>query len=194
MASSSFWSLSLSLLWWPGQRSHEVVILVHMKISPATGALTRSCRVHISGNGPCLAFFSTRKKSHSWGKKRQKKRIGGPDMGCFMPLQKIVWQRFSRWRMFWGSLNVWVPNGFGFWKITSSLPLKIVLLQMFHAGLPYGCISNAERVPWRSQHGASVEFPLEINVITDCAWQWGVSRWVWLINGVRTKKFDKLRN
>lgn len=100
----------------------------------------------------------------------------GPDMGCFMPLQTIAWLRFSRWRMFWGSLNVWVPNGFGFWKITNSLPLKIVLLQMFHAGLPSVCVSNAEHVPWRSQHGASVEFPLEIIIIADCTWQWGVRR------------------
>lgn len=187
MTSSSSWSLTLSLLLLA--KKSWSLILVHWKIPPTTRALTRSCRVHISGSGLCLAFLSTR-KIHTSGKKS----MCGHDMGCFMPLQKIVWQRFSREKMFWGLLNVWVPNGFGFWKITNSLPLKIVLLQMFHAGFPYGCISSAEHVPWRSQREASVEFPLEINIITDCTWQWGVSRWVWLINGVRTKKFEKGRN
>lgn len=153
------------------QRSHAVVVLVHWKIPPTARALTGSCRVHIPDNSTCLAFLSTRIIHTAGGKKSQKKSMCGPDTGCFMPLQTIVWLQFSRQRMFWGSLNVWVPNGFGFWKITNSLPLKIVLLQMFHAGLPYGCISNAEHVPWRSQCGASVEFPLEINIIADCTWQ-----------------------
>lgn len=48
--------------------------------------------------------------------------------------------------MFWGSLSVWVLNGSSFWKITNSLPLKIIL-QMFHTGLPYGCVSYAVHVP-----------------------------------------------
>lgn len=145
MASSSSWSLSLSLPWWPVQRSHEIVILVHWNIpeppEPELGLVGCTYLAMVS------AWHSSVPEQFTELAKNARKRACGPAMGCFMPSGTIAWLRFSRCRMFWGSLNVWVPNGFGFWKITNSLPLKIVLLQMFHAGLPYGCVSNAEHVP-----------------------------------------------
>lgn len=138
------------------------VILVCWKVFPSTRALHRSAMLHVSRDSLCLAFLSTKAM-----------QVAGKEMPASVVLTCDMLHHYNCMAKIFhvadvlGSPQCLGENRSSIWKATNNLPLKIVCCKCFMLG-SLTALSCTVHVPWRSQHEAGMEFPLEANIIADC--------------------------